>query len=105
MNDILTLYRPVGLIEMGLILAADSKAFPHRLPEQEFFYPVINIDYATQIARDWNTKDPNSGFVGFVTEFQIMQNYPNQYKAHTVGSSIHRELWIPSKRLDMFNKQ
>jgi hypothetical protein len=100
----LTLYRPVGLREMELILAADSKAFPPRLPEQPYFYPVMNAEYAIQIARDWNTKDPKSGFAGFVTQFSVDENYATQFEVHTVGSSVHRELWIPAEQLDDFNQ-
>jgi hypothetical protein len=40
------------------------KRFPPRLPEQPFFYPVTNQDYATQIARDWNANDEASGWTG-----------------------------------------
>lgn len=99
-----TLYRPVGLKEAELILKADSKAFPPRLPEQPIFYPVLNAEYAAQIARDWNTKDARSGFCGFVTAFAVNQDYLAQFEEHTVGASIHKELWIPAERLDEFNQ-
>jgi hypothetical protein len=98
------LYRPVGLTEAELILKAAGKAFPPRLPEQPIFYPVLNFEYAAQIARDWNTKDPRSGFAGFVTEFAIDQDYRSQFEEHTVGASIHKELWIPAERLEEFNQ-
>ena len=52
----ITLWRPVGPAELRLIVEADYRAFPPRLPEQPIFYPVLNEAYATQIARDWNTK-------------------------------------------------
>ena len=51
-----TLYRPVGPEELELIKQADWSAFPPRLPEQPIFYPVLNEEYATQIARAWNVK-------------------------------------------------
>ena len=38
---------------------------------QPVFYPVLSESYATQIARDWNTKDEASGFVGYVTRFAV----------------------------------
>lgn len=44
------LYRPVGLFELRLIQASDFTGFPPRLPEQPIFYPVLNRDYAEQIA-------------------------------------------------------
>src|SRR5712691_11101960 len=52
-----TLYRPVGQKEMDLIAESNYRRFPPRLPQQPIFYPVLNEEYATQIARDWNTKD------------------------------------------------
>lgn len=33
-------------------------------PEQPIFYPVINIEYARQIALEWNTKSA-PGYAGF----------------------------------------
>jgi len=99
-----TLYRPVGLREMELILQTDSKAFPPRLPHQPIFYPVLNFEYAEQIARDWNTKDEKSGFAGFVTQFEVDQAYASQFEIHTVGAGTHRELWIPAEELETFNQ-
>jgi hypothetical protein len=40
------LYRPVGLKELELIVQADFRAFPPRLPEQPIFYLVLNIEAA-----------------------------------------------------------
>jgi hypothetical protein len=54
----MTLYRPVGTKELELISQLDLRAFPPRLEIQPIFYLVLNFDYAAQIARDWNTKDP-----------------------------------------------
>lgn len=62
--DLKTLYRPVGEKEFQLIKASGFHAFPPRLPHQPFFYPVLTEEYATKIARDWNTKDDSSGFAG-----------------------------------------
>jgi hypothetical protein len=45
-----TLYRPVGPKELALIEATGWRAFPRRLPEQPIFYPVLNEEYAIQIA-------------------------------------------------------
>ncbi len=70
-HEILTLFRPVGQKEMELIQQCGYTAFPPRLPFQPIFYPVLQEDYAAQIARDWNTKDAASGFVGYVTRFRV----------------------------------
>lgn len=98
-----TLYRPIGPKELALIVASGYRAFPPRLPEQPIFYPVLNEDYATQIARDWNAKDPRSGS-GFVTKFQVKTSYLAKYKVQIVGSSIHQEYWIPAEDLPAFNE-
>jgi hypothetical protein len=64
--ELTILFRPVGQREYELIEATGFRRFPPRLPEQPFFYPVTNAEYATQIARDWNTKDEASGWTGYV---------------------------------------
>ena len=89
------LYRPIGYQELELIANSNFLAFPPRLPSQPIFYPVLNLEYGIQIAKDWNTSDPNSGFAGFVTQFEIQ----------IVGSSqVHQELWIPAEYLAEFNR-
>lgn len=98
-----TLYRPVGSQEMKLILELDLKGFPPRLPEQPIFYPVLNQQYAAQIAKEWNTKDPFSGYVGFVTRFEVASPFIDRYEEQIVGSKQHHELWIPAEDLDELN--
>jgi hypothetical protein len=100
-----TLYRPMGLKEYRLIAAADFRAFPPRLDWQPIFYPVLNYGYAVQIARDWNTKDKASDYLGFVTAFDVNAEYLSQFDEQVVGGSMHRELWIPSEQLTEFNAQ
>ncbi len=80
-TELCTLFRPVGLAEMLRILENDSTAFPPRRPEQPFFYPVLTFEYANQIARNWNTNDPNSGYAGFVTEFKADRDYMSTFMA------------------------
>ena len=101
MNETVTLFRPVGLKELELIRASGNRAFPPRLPEQPIFYPVLNEEYATQIARDWNVKDSGAGFV---TRFCVRKEFISKYQIQTVGGSIHQELWIPAEDLPAFNE-
>lgn len=104
MSDALTtLYRPVGRKELELIRASGFRAFPPRLPSQPIFYPVLNEEYAVQIARDWNTKDEASGNEGYVLKFDVRTEFLGRYDIHVVGSSRHREYWIPVGELDEFN--
>jgi hypothetical protein len=103
MNDAVTLYRPVGETELALIRASGFQSFPPRLPEQPFFYPVLTEKYATQIARDWNTKDERSGFAGYVVRFRVRGDFLSKYEVQTAGSSQHREYWIPAQELPDFN--
>jgi hypothetical protein len=96
------LYRPVGLKELELIAASGYIAFPPRLPEQPIFYPVLNFDYAEQIARDWNAT--TAPYAGFVTRFEVDQRYAVDFEIHTVGGEIHQELWVPAEELPEFNR-
>ncbi len=100
----ITLFRPVGQKEMDLIQQTGYTAFPPRLAFQPIFYPVCQQDYAEQIARDWNTKDAASGYVGYVTRFRVAKAFLNQYPIQTVGSSQHQEYWIPAEDLSQFNQ-
>lgn len=98
------LYRPIGQKEYELIRDAGFRGFPPRLPAQPIFYPVLNEDYATQIARDWNTKDVASGYSGYVTRFAVDADYLSQYDIKTVGNQMHQEYWIPAEELEQFNQ-
>lgn len=100
MNTI-TLFRPVGPKELVLIEASGWREFPPRLPEQPIFYPVLNEEYAIQIARDWNVPESGSGFV---TRFSVNADFLNRYPVQTVGGAIHKELWVPAEELADFNK-
>ena len=99
-----TLYRPVGQKELDLIEQSGFRAFPPRLSWQPIFYPVMNEEYATFIAREWNTKDEASGFVGYVLRFQVRADYIAQFQVQKVGSATALELWIPAERLAEFNE-
>src|SRR5580692_6626689 len=98
------LFRPIGLQELARLWDSGMREFPQRLPQQPIFYPVVNLDYASQIARDWNTPDANSGFAGFVTRFNVSSTYLSKFDLHTAGSAAHREYWIPAKEMNSFNK-
>jgi hypothetical protein len=95
------LYRPVGPKELELIAGSGFREFPPRLPEQPIFYPVLNEDYARQIARDWNV--PASG-AGHVTRFAVRNGFLARYPVRTVGASVHQELWIPAEDLAELNR-
>ena len=99
-----TLYRPVGQAELDLIEQSGWRAFPPRLPFQPIFYPVLNRSYAEEIARDWNTKDAASGYVGYVTRFAVLAEVAARYPVQTVGAAHHQELWVPAEELAAFNE-
>jgi hypothetical protein len=98
-----TLYRPVGANELALIIDAGMKSFPPRLFWQPIFYPVLNVEYATEIAERWNMRDVESDGVGFVTAFEIPEEYFLRFPIQTVGLSYHQELWVPAEQLQQFN--
>jgi hypothetical protein len=74
-DSTLVLYRPVGRKELERVRESGWRRFPPRLVCQPIFYPVLSEDYAIRIARDWNTKDEQSGFVGYVLRFKIRSEY------------------------------
>lgn len=103
MTKNITLYRPVGANELALIVDSGMKRFPPRLFWQPIFYPVLNFPYAAEIAERWNMRDPDSDGVGFVTEFEIPEDYFQRFPIQTVGLDHHQELWVPAEELDSFN--
>jgi hypothetical protein len=103
-ENTVTLFRPVGQKEMDHIKDTGYREFPPRLPSQPIFYPVSNREYAAQIAREWNTRDPRSGYVGYVTQFRIRAEFLDRYPIKTVGGSVHKEYWIPAAELTEFNQ-
>jgi len=104
MPELSTLYRPVGQAELELVRASGFRRFPARLPHQPIFYPVRSEQYATQIAKNWNTQDEASGFAGYVLRFSVRNDFLSQYKIQVVGSSDHREYWIPAEDLQKLNE-
>src|SRR5688572_16852444 len=95
------LYRPVGPQELASIIASGYREFPPRLPEQPIFYPVLNEEYARQIARDWNVQASGAGYV---TRFAVLKEFLDRYPVQTAGGSIHKELWIPAEDLAEMNR-
>jgi|ERR1700722_4736903 len=98
------LFRPVGQKELDLIEQSGFKAFPPRLEGQPIFYPVLNEEYATFIAREWNTTDAFSGFVGYVLRFLVRAEYLADFEVQKVGSATALEYWIPAEQLSKFNE-
>lgn len=98
-----TLFRPVGEVELRLVAESGWRTFPPRLPEQPIFYPVMNADYAEQIARDWNSKHEPSR-VGHVLAFDLPVEVTDRWPVHIAGGRVHEELCVPSEELSAFNQ-
>jgi hypothetical protein len=95
------LFRPTGPKELELVAQSGYKAWPPRLPEQPIFYPVTNEQYAIEIARDWNVKSDGSGYV---TRFQVEEDFMKKYPIQKVGGAHHTEWWVPAEDLDQLNQ-
>jgi hypothetical protein len=65
---------------------------------------VLNEEYATFIAREWNTKDAGSGFVGYVLRFCVRTDYLTKFQVQKVGGATALEYWIPAEQLTEFNE-
>ncbi len=99
-DETITLWRPVGPVELRLVEESGYRAFPPRLPEQPIFYPVLNEGYAVQIARDWNAAADGAGYV---TRFKVRRSFLDGYKVEQAGGREHLEYWIPAEDLPSFN--
>jgi hypothetical protein len=95
-----TLWRPAGPEEIALVQASGWREWPPRLPEQPIFYPVLNEECATKIARDWNV--PHCGS-GYVTRFEVRRSFLDRYQARQAGGRTILEYRIPAEDLPEFN--
>jgi hypothetical protein len=100
----ITLYRPIGNDELELIRESGFTRFPPRLPGQPIFYPVLNEEYAREIAEKWNVRDPQSGYAGYITRFEVRVEFASRFPVQQVGDVRHRELWIPAGLMDELNR-
>jgi hypothetical protein len=103
MSETVILFRAVGTKELTLIEETNFTAFPPRLSEQPIFYPVLNEEYAAQIARDWNA-EYNEDKVGYVTKFAVRKDFLDNYEVKVVGGATQQEYWIPAENLEQFNR-
>ena len=98
------LYRPVGLRELELIAASGWREYPTRLVWQPIFYPVVTREYARAIVTQWNSKEADAGHCGFITEFDIDDEFVSRYPIQQLGGGpTFRELWVPAEELKEFN--
>jgi hypothetical protein len=100
MQELVTLYRPIGLREMALVKDADWRAFPARSRGQPNLCPLPDRSDAAQIARDWKVK---TGGAGFVTRFAVKAAYLRQLQAQA-GEEIRLDYWIAREELPRFNE-
>ena len=99
------LYRPVGLRELELIAESGYREFPARLAWQPIFYPVVTREYARAIITQWNSKESEAGHCGFITEFDIEDEFVARYPVQQLGGGpIYRELWVPATELAEWNE-
>ena len=99
MTTTTTLYRPLGRGELELVEASGFRRWPPRLLEQPIFYPVTNERYAVEITQ-WNVRQSGEGFV---SRFEVLTSFMEEFEVQTVGASHHTEWWIPAERLDDLN--
>lgn len=99
MTNTVIMYRPCNQAELDLVIAADYKKWPPRLPEQPIFYPVTNEQYAIDI-NEWNLAQFG---IGYVTKFAVNKAFVDNYDIKKVGGAHHTEWWIPAEDLDELN--
>lgn len=95
-----TLWRPCNDAELDLVAESGWRRWPPRLFWQPIFYPVLNEEYATELARGFQV--PAFG-VSHVTRFNVDTAYLAQFEVQQVGSKASLEYWIPAEQMDEFN--
>ena len=98
-NKTVTMYRPCGQKEMDLVIESGYKKWPPRLPDQDIFYPVTTEEYAHEV-NAWNFKQFGDGYV---TRFEVKEEFVKNYKIHVVGGLTRTEWWIPANDLEELN--
>ncbi|ABF43426.1 hypothetical protein Acid345_4426 [Candidatus Koribacter versatilis Ellin345] len=64
---------------------------------------MLTIEYARQIARDWNTRHERSGYAGYVLRFAVDTDFLSRYEIQRAGSDAHLEYWIPAEEMEEFS--
>ncbi|WP_229117241.1 hypothetical protein [Enemella dayhoffiae] len=95
-----TLWRPCNDAELAIVAESGWQRCPPRLDWQPIFYPVLNEDYATELAQEIQV--PAHG-VGHVTRFEVETSYLDRYDVQRVGGDTILEYWIPAEDLEEFN--
>lgn len=62
---------------------------------------MLNEEYATKIARDWNAK---ASGVGYVTRFEVEKAFLDRYDVQQVGGQTILEYWIPAEDIEESNR-
>lgn len=97
----ITCYRPTGQAELDLVAESGYKKWPPRLPEQPIFYPVTNMSYAVRLTQ-WNVTDFGKGYV---TRFEVAEEFMSQYPVKCVGDEECLEWWVPAEDLEVLNSK
>lgn len=95
-----TLWRPCGVEELALVAESGWRRWPPRLDWQPIFYPVLNEEYAIEIAKILQI--PATG-LSHITRFEVDSTYLSRYDVQCVGGRICLEYWIPAEELEEFN--
>ena len=61
---------------------------------------MLNEEYATRIARDWNVRQSGAGYV---IRFEVRRSFLDNYEVHQVGGQTILEYWIPAEDLGALN--
>jgi hypothetical protein len=65
---------------------------------------VLTHEYARKICTQWNSKETEAGFAGFVTRFEVDDTFVARYPIQEAGGRALRELWVPAEELAEFSR-
>lgn len=82
-----------------MIQQTGFKHFPARLPGRHVIHPVLNKQYASELAAK---QDPNS-YRNYVLEFEVDDNYISWFEIKNKDTEYRKELSVPAEQMDEFN--
>ena len=96
----MTLGRPTGSEELALVEASGWREWPPRLPDSRSSTPCSTRNTPPRLPATGTSLHSRAGYV---TRFQVLRSFLDQYEVHQAGGKTILEYWIPAKDLPALN--
>ena len=93
-----TLYRPVGSTELVAIQRSGNQRFPRGSSGSRTSSPCAPAPTPSASPVKRRLRQP-----GYVTRFEVRQDFLARYAVHVIDARVHEEYRIPAEDLEAFN--